>query len=40
MAINTSANFAADAGKYIQKKTLELTQKTIVLSQFAQKVPV
>lgn len=39
MAINTSANFAADAGKYIQKKTLELTQKTIVLSQFAQKVP-
>jgi N4-gp56 family major capsid protein len=36
---NTSANFAADVGKYIQKKTLELTLLQIVLSQFAEKVP-
>ncbi len=39
MAVNNASNFAADVGKYIQKKTLELTQLQIVLSQFGEKVP-
>jgi N4-gp56 family major capsid protein len=39
VAINNASNFGADVGKYIQKKTLELTQQQIVLSQFGEKVP-
>lgn len=39
MAVNTASNFAADVGTYIQKKTLQLTQRQIVLSQIAEKVP-
>jgi N4-gp56 family major capsid protein len=38
MATNNAANFAADVGKYIQKKTLELTQRQIVVSQLAERV--
>ena len=38
MATNLAANFAADVGKYIQKKTLELTQRQIVVSQLAERV--
>jgi len=34
---NNASNFAADVGKYIQKKTLQLTQLQIVLSQFGEK---
>jgi N4-gp56 family major capsid protein len=36
---NTSSNFSADVGKFIQKKTLELTKRQIVLSQLGEKVP-
>ncbi|MDE2343056.1 MAG: N4-gp56 family major capsid protein [Betaproteobacteria bacterium] len=39
MATNTASNFSADVGKFIQKKTLELTQRNIVLSQTADKIP-
>lgn len=39
MTTNNASNFAADVGKYIQKKTLELTQLQIVLSQFGEKTP-
>lgn len=39
MAINNASNFSADVGKYIQKKTLELTQLQLVLSQFGEKTP-
>ena len=38
MATNNASNFAADIGKYIQKKTLELTQRQIVVSQIAERV--
>lgn len=38
MATNNAAAFAADVGKYIQKKTLELTQHQIVVSQIAERV--
>lgn len=37
MPINTSAQFAADRLRYIQKKTLRLTQKQLVAYQFAEK---
>jgi N4-gp56 family major capsid protein len=36
---NTASNFASDVGKFIQKKTLELTLLQIILSQFGEKVP-
>jgi len=39
VAINNASNFSADVGKYIQKKTLELTQLQLVLSQFGEKTP-
>jgi N4-gp56 family major capsid protein len=39
MAINNQSNFANDISKYIQKKTLELTQRQIVVSQLAERVP-
>lgn len=38
MSTNTASNFSADVGKYIQKKTLELTQRQLVVSQVAEKV--
>lgn len=38
MATNNAPNFAADIGKYIQKETLELTQRELVVSQIAEKV--
>ena len=39
MATNVASNFAADVGKYIQKKTLSLVKRHIIVSQFAEKVP-
>lgn len=39
MATNNASNFSADIGKYIQKKTLELVQRQIVVSQIAERVP-
>jgi N4-gp56 family major capsid protein len=38
MATNTASTFSADVGKYIQKKTLELTQRSLVVSQIAERV--
>ncbi len=39
MTTNTASNFSADVGKFIQKKTLDLLQRNIVLSETAEKIP-